>query len=98
MQIDYCLILAAGFGTRMGEIGKSLPKVLWPIFERSLLELQVEYAKSLGIQKIFINLHHQKDIILDYVQNKSVFEGKKVGLILTGGNVDLAKFADWFKD
>ena len=74
MQIDYCLILAAGFGTRMGEIGKSLPKVLWPIFERSLLELQVEYAKSLGIQKIFINLHHQKDLILDYVQNKSVFE------------------------
>lgn len=75
MQIDYCLILAAGFGTRMGEIGKSLPKVLWPVFEKSLLELQVEYAKSLGIQKIFINLHHQKDIILDYVQGKSVFEG-----------------------
>lgn len=58
----------------MGEIGKTLPKVLWPVFERSLLELQVEYAKSLGIQKIFINLHHQKDIILDFVQGKSIFE------------------------
>ncbi len=31
------------------------------------------------------------------LMNKSVFKGKRVGLILTGGNVDLAKFADWFK-
>lgn len=74
MQIDYCLILSAGFGTRMGEIGKSLPKVLWPVFERSLLELQVEYAKSLGIKKIFINLHHQKEQILAFAKTKSVFE------------------------
>lgn len=73
MQIDYCLILAAGKGTRMGEIGKSLPKVLWPIFERSLLELQVEYAKSLGIKKIFINLSHQKDIIFQFAKNKEIF-------------------------
>jgi threonine dehydratase len=32
------------------------------------------------------------------LKNKSVFEGKKVGLILTGGNVDLAKFAEWFSE
>ena len=74
MQIDYCLILSAGFGTRMGEIGKSLPKVLWPVFEKSLLELQVEYVKTLGIPKIFINLHHQKELILESVRNKAVFD------------------------
>lgn len=74
MQIDYCLILSAGFGTRMGEIGKSLPKVLWPVFERSLLELQVEYAKNFGVKKIFINLHHQKDKILEFTKNKSIFD------------------------
>lgn len=74
MQIDYCLILSAGFGTRMGEIGKTLPKVLWPVFEKSLLELQVEYAKSLGIRKIFINLHHQREQILNYANSKSIFD------------------------
>jgi NDP-sugar pyrophosphorylase family protein len=58
MRIDHCLILAAGFGTRMGTIGRKLPKVLWPVFEKSLLELQVAYARSLGIEKIYINLHH----------------------------------------
>jgi NDP-sugar pyrophosphorylase family protein len=67
MKIDYCLILAAGFGTRMGVIGQKLPKVLWPIFEKNLLHLQILYAKKLGIKKIFINLHHQKDQIKTFL-------------------------------
>lgn len=75
MQINHCLILAAGFGTRMGEIGKQLPKVLWPVFEKSLLELQVAYAKSLGIQNIFVNLHYMGKQIEDYCKNKPAFEG-----------------------
>lgn len=69
MKIDYCLILAAGFGTRMGEIGKLLPKVLWPVFEKPLLELQIRYARNLGIKRIFINLHHQATIIQDFINS-----------------------------
>ena len=57
MQIDHCLILSAGFGTRMGEIGKTLPKILWPLFEKTLLELQIEYAQSWGCKHIYINSH-----------------------------------------
>jgi NDP-sugar pyrophosphorylase family protein len=75
MQIDYCLILAAGFGTRMGKIGEKLPKVLWPVFEKSLLELQVAYARSLGISKIYINLHYMGEEIENYCKNKVAFEG-----------------------
>lgn len=30
------------------------------------------------------------------LKNKSVFSGKRVGLILTGGNVDLVKLSEWF--
>lgn len=74
MQINYCLILAAGHGTRMGKIGQALPKVLWPVYEKSLLELQVAYAKSLGAEKIYINLHHMSEEILEFCKNKSIFE------------------------
>lgn len=77
MQINNCLILAAGFGTRMGNIGKVLPKVLWPIFEKSLLELQVGYAKSLGIKNIYINLHHMGEDIERFCKAKSSFENVK---------------------
>jgi NDP-sugar pyrophosphorylase family protein len=74
MQIDYCLILAAGFGTRMGAIGKVLPKVLWPVFEKSLLYLQVAYARSLGVKKIFINLHFMGEEIEQFCRQHEGFE------------------------
>ncbi|MDP1971391.1 MAG: pyridoxal-phosphate dependent enzyme, partial [Sediminibacterium sp.] len=32
------------------------------------------------------------------IKYKELFKGKKIGIILTGGNVDLKKFADWFND
>lgn len=32
------------------------------------------------------------------LKHKELFKGKKIGIILTGGNVDLKKFADWFND
>ena len=31
------------------------------------------------------------------LRNKEKFEGKKIGIILTGGNVDLSKFGEWFQ-
>ncbi len=30
------------------------------------------------------------------LKNRELFQGKKVGIILSGGNVDLSKFKDWF--
>jgi mannose-1-phosphate guanylyltransferase len=70
MKADHCLILAAGFGSRMGKIGKLLPKVLWPIYEKNLLEIQIAYARSLGFQSIYINVHHHADEIVTYIKNK----------------------------
>ncbi|MCK5884849.1 MAG: NTP transferase domain-containing protein [Bacteriovoracaceae bacterium] len=72
MQIDHCLILAAGLGTRMGDIGKVLPKILWPVFEKTLLELQIDFAKSLGISNIFINTHHLSDSIQEFINKRNL--------------------------
>jgi NDP-sugar pyrophosphorylase family protein len=74
MRIEHCLILAAGLGTRMGEIGKQLPKVLWPVFEKNLLELQVGYAKSLGVEKIYVNLHFMGKEIEEFCKTRSLFD------------------------
>jgi hypothetical protein len=69
-----CLILAAGFGTRMGHIGTQLPKVLWPVFGMSLLEVQLRFARSLGYDEVWINLHHQADLILAQTRLHPVFK------------------------
>lgn len=70
MKVDYGFILAAGFGTRMGEIGKILPKLLWPIFNKRLVELQYEFLKDLGAQKIFINSHFLHKKLESFIQSK----------------------------
>lgn len=78
MQIDHCLIMSAGFGTRMGPIGHQLPKILWPAYERRILELQVLYAKELGIKNIYINLHFMKEQILEFIETHDVFKDVKI--------------------
>ena len=72
MKVDSVLILGAGLGTRMGPVGKSLPKLLWPVFEKSLLELQVEFANSFSPKKIFINTHYEAKKIHDHIESKGL--------------------------
>lgn len=72
MQIDYCLITAAGLGTRMGPIGQVLPKILWPIFETTLLRLQVEFAKEWGAKKIYLNGHFLSPLVLSYIEENNL--------------------------
>lgn len=74
MQIDYALILSAGLGTRMGEIGKITPKVLWPVYFKTLLELQIRYCQELGIKKIYINTHFLHDAIFDFLKSENLLE------------------------
>lgn len=74
MQIDQALILSAGLGTRMGEIGKVLPKALWPVFYKSLLELQIDYCHDLGIKRIFINTHFLSEEIEKFISANKKFE------------------------
>lgn len=70
MQPDYALILSAGLGTRMGELGKFLPKVIWPIFQKSLLELQIDYCADLGIKNIYINVHFLAEEIIKHIEKR----------------------------
>ena len=88
MKIDYCLILSAGLGTRMGNIGKVLPKPIWPIFESSLLELQYNWAKKMGCEKVFINTHHLHSKIEGFLKEKNFLDIETVHeeeLLNTGG-------------
>lgn len=75
MQIDHALILSAGMGSRMGEIGKKMPKPLWPVFFKNLLELQVDYCRGLGIKRLFVNTHFLSAEIESYLKSDSKFEG-----------------------
>jgi mannose-1-phosphate guanylyltransferase / phosphomannomutase len=61
------MVLAAGHGTRLGALGRSIPKVLVPIGGRPLLERQLEYLEREGVSRVIINAHHLASQITSFV-------------------------------
>lgn len=98
MALEHAFILCAGYGTRMGEIGKILPKLLWPVFEKTMLEVQVLYARSLGCKKIYINSHFLHDQIAAVVREANWLDVQLVHepvlLDVGGGICNVASFPE----
>jgi mannose-1-phosphate guanylyltransferase len=62
------LLLAAGKGTRLGDLGRRCPKVLVPIRGRPLLDLHLDHLASEGVEHVVINAHHLADQITAHVR------------------------------
>lgn len=60
-------ILAAGFGERLRPITDHIPKPLIPILGKPVLQIILERVSKLPINKIGINLHHNKEIIKNWI-------------------------------
>ena len=52
------MILAAGHGTRLLPLTKTLPKPLFELADKPLISHQIDWLKAAGIEEIVINLHH----------------------------------------
>jgi choline kinase len=90
-------ILAAGFGTRMGQIGEILPKPLWPFFDLTLIDLQRLIFRKLNITSVIINTHHgHKQIENHFKGNNQVMVINENSILGTGGAIDNAAISfDW---
>ena len=57
------LILAAGLGSRLG---LDIPKPMYTILGKPILEHNILLLKKHNIENIYINLHHMPDVIKNY--------------------------------
>jgi len=74
-DIDTLMIFAAGFGKRMKEVTKNIPKPLIPIHNKPILYYILDSAIKHGFRRIFINTHYLAKQIEDsiiYFQNNRV--------------------------
>ncbi|MBU1218901.1 NTP transferase domain-containing protein [Myxococcota bacterium] len=55
------MILAAGYGTRLGLLGQQLPKPALPVLNTPIIEYSIQALKKAGIYQIVINQHHLGD-------------------------------------
>ncbi|MDT8402254.1 MAG: nucleotidyltransferase family protein [Bacteroidales bacterium] len=97
------MILAAGLGTRLGEISKDTPKVLLDINGITVLERILLKLESHGFNDIIINVHHHAGRIIEAVKefqekfNVNISISDESGELLeTGGG--LYRVRDFFED
>jgi threonine dehydratase len=64
----------------------------------NLSEDNVREALKLAYERMKLVIEPSSAITLAAVlKNKEMFARKKIGIIFTGGNVDLIKFSEWFE-
>ncbi len=57
------VILCGGLSTRLGEITKSIPKVLLEIKGKTVLEWQLEKLKSIGVMEVVLAAGHLAEVL-----------------------------------
>jgi NDP-sugar pyrophosphorylase family protein len=93
------MILAAGMGTRLGELTASRPKALVEWQGITLLERVIRRLISHGFNEVVINVHHYAEMIMDFVARhkdfgiRIAFSHEKEALLDTGGGI---ANASWF--
>jgi mannose-1-phosphate guanylyltransferase len=57
------MIMAAGFGTRLGELSERRPKPMLPVCGAPLVRWAALWLRSQGVREIVVNLHHRGEQI-----------------------------------
>lgn len=91
------LIFAAGLGTRLKPFTDSHPKALAIVNDKTLLERNIKYLQSYGINDFVINIHHFGGQILAFLAENDNFganieiSNESEELLETGGGLLFAK-------
>ncbi len=67
------LIPAAGGGTRLYPFSRAVPKEMYPILGKAVIEHSIENLRIGGVNKIFIVVGFQKGSLMDYVGDGSFY-------------------------
>lgn len=70
-QLNTAMVLAAGFGTRLGALTSDTPKALVKFKGMPMLEIVINKLISSGINNITVNSHHFSKQIISFFQNKT---------------------------
>lgn len=91
------MILAAGFGTRLGELTQRRPKPMLPVCGAPLVRWSALWLRAQGVRELVINLHHLGEQIVEELGDGSalglaIAYSHEEGMILgTGGGLRQAK-------
>ncbi len=89
------MVLAAGFGTRLGRIGEERPKALLPVCDAPLYRYAFALLAGAGITEVVVNTHNMAEMIEEAVGRHPAgmsvrFSREEPEILGTGGGVKAA--------
>lgn len=87
---DRAMILAAGFGTRMGSLTRDCPKPMLPVAGRPMIDLALDQAEQAGVRHCVINLHYLGSTIRNHLSARpspEILFSEETEILDTGGGV-----------
>ncbi len=71
MQPDAAMIFAAGFGTRMGDLTKNMPKPLVPVLGKPMIDHSLGILSDANIRSVLVNTHYFADQLETHLKPRS---------------------------
>ncbi len=68
MHPDKAMVFAAGFGTRMGDLTKTMPKPMVPVLGRPMIDHALGLLAKAKIKDVFVNTHHFADQLENHLK------------------------------
>ncbi len=97
------MLFAAGLGTRLYPITKEKPKALVEVNGQTLLERNLRYLQTFGIEEVVVNIHHFADLMKEEINRLNQILEVQIQvsdesdeLLETGGG--LMKARDFFEN
>lgn len=84
------MVMAAGFGTRMGALTKDRPKPLIPVGGKALIDHALDACADAGVTQAVVNLHYRGDQIRAALAGRTapeVLYSEEPDILETGGGV-----------
>lgn len=88
------LVLAAGIGSRLGDLTRDTPKCLLPVAGRPLLDYWCETLAQAAVTDVYINTHHHADQVREFIGTRphglQFVEGYEKTLLGSAGTLRMA--------
>lgn len=93
------LVLAAGVGSRLGELTRNRAKCMLPIAGRPLLDYWCEMLAQAGVEDVYINTHHCAEQVREFIVTRPRGLRFQEGYepVLLGSAGTLRRAHDFFK-
>lgn len=86
------MLFCAGLGTRLKPFTLNAPKAMAPVNGKPLVQRNLEYLKSFGVEEVVVNVHHFADQIINFLAEndfgiKTIISDETDQVLETGGGL-----------